>query len=134
MIKKTVTYKDFDGNERTEDFYFHLTEQELTEWELSVDGGLSGVLTRIINSKDNRKLVEIFKDLLIRSYGVKTPDGRGFVKNEDVLNDFKYTQAFSDIYMELATNDKAASEFVNGIIPVSLAAEARKEMKVLSDD
>lgn len=134
MIKKTVTYKDFDGNERTEDFYFHLTEQELTEWELSVDGGLSGVLTRIINSKDNRKLVEIFKDLLIRSYGVKTPDGRGFVKNEDVLNDFKYTQAFSDIYMELATDDKAASEFVNGIIPVSLAAEARKEMKVLSDD
>lgn len=134
MIKKTVTYKDFDGNERTEDFYFHLTEQELTEWELSVDGGLSGVLTRIINSKDNRKLVEIFKDLLIRSYGVKTPDGRGFIKNEDVLNDFKYTQAFSDIYMELATDDKAASEFVNGIIPVSLAAEARKEMKVLSDD
>ena len=79
-------------------------------------------------------MVEIFKDLLIRSYGVKTPDGRGFIKNEDVLNDFKYTQAFSDIYMELATDDKAASEFVNGIIPVSLAAEARKEMKVLSDD
>lgn len=131
MIKKTVTYKDFDGNERTEDFYFHLTEQELTEWELSVDGGLSGVLRRIVNSKDNKKLIEIFKDLLIRSYGVKTPDGRGFVKNKEVLNDFIYTQAFSDIYMELATDDKAASEFVNGIIPASLAAEARKEMKVI---
>lgn len=130
MIKKTVTYTDFDGNERTEDFYFHLTEQELTEWEISVDGGLSGVLSRIINSKDNKKLIEIFKDLLIRSYGVKTPDGRGFIKNQDVLNDFIYTQAFSDIYMELATDDKAASEFVNGIIPASLAAEARKELKV----
>lgn len=130
MIKKTVTYKDFDGNERTEDFYFHLTEQELTEWELSVDGGLSGVLSRIINSKDNKKLIEIFKDLLIRSYGVKTPDGRGFVKNQEVLNDFIYTQAFSDIYMELATDDNAASEFVNGIIPAKLAAEARQEMKV----
>lgn len=130
MIKKTVTYEDFDGNERTEDFYFHLTEQELTEWELSVDGGLSGVLSRIMNSKDNKKLIEIFKDLLIRSYGVKTPDGRGFVKNQEVLNDFIYTQAFSDIYMELATNDKAASEFVNGIIPAKLAAEARQEMKV----
>lgn len=130
MIKKTVTYKDFDGNERTEDFYFHLTEQELTEWELSVDGGLSGVLKRIISSNDNRKMVEIFKDLLIRSYGVKTPDGRGFIKNQEVLNDFIYTQAFSDIYMELATDDKAASEFVNGIIPASIAEEARAEMKV----
>jgi len=128
MIKKTVTYKDFDGNERTEDFYFHLTEQELTEWELSVDGGLSGVLTRIINSKDNKKIIEIFKDLLIRSYGVKTPDGRGFVKNEEVLNDFKYTQAFSDIYMELATDDKAASDFVNGIIPESLMKDASEKV------
>ena len=130
MIKKTVTYTDFDGNKRTEDFYFHLTEQELTEWELSVDGGLSGVLTRIINSRDDKKLMEIFKDLLIRSYGVKTPDGRGFIKNEEVLNSFKYTQAFSDIYMELATDDKAASEFVNGIIPAHLVKEANKEMKV----
>ena len=130
MIKKTVTYTDFDGNERTEDFYFHLTEQELAEWELSADGGLSGVLTRIINSRDDKKLMEIFKDLLIRSYGVKTPDGRGFIKNEEVLNSFKYTQAFSDIYMELATNDVAASEFVNGIIPANLVKEANKEMKV----
>lgn len=130
MIKKTVTYKDFDGNERTEDFYFHLTEQELTEWELSVDGGLSGVLTRIINSKDNKKIIEIFKDLLLRSYGVKTPDGRGFIKNEEVLNDFKYTQAFSDIYMELATDDKAAADFVNGIIPAGLVEKAQEEAKV----
>lgn len=131
MIKKTVTYTDFDGNERTEDFYFHLTEQELTEWELSVDGGLSGVLTRIINSKDNKKIIEIFKDLLIRSYGVKTPDGRGFIKNEEVLNNFKYTQAFSDIYMELATDDKAASEFVNGVIPAGLVKAVNTEMKVV---
>ena len=130
MIKKTVTYTDFNGNERTEDFYFHLTEQELTEWEMSVDGGLSGVLVRIVNSRDDKKLIELFKDLLIRSYGVKTPDGRGFIKNEEVLNNFIYTQAFSDIYMELATDDKAASEFVNGIIPASLAEKANKEMKV----
>lgn len=130
MIKKTVTYKDFDGNERTEDFYFHLTEQELTEWELSVDGGLSGVLKRIVNSNDSKKIAEIFKDLLIRSYGVKTPDGRGFIKNEEVLNSFRYTQAFSDIYMELATDDKAAAEFVNGIIPENLVKEAQREMKV----
>lgn len=130
MIKKTVTFTDFDGNKRTEDFYFHLTEQELTEWELSVDGGLSGVLTRIVNSQDTKMLIGIFKDLLVKSYGVKTPDGRGFVKNEEVLNNFTCTQAFSDIYMELATDDKAAAEFVNGVMPASLAEKANKEMKV----
>ena len=128
MIKKTVTYTDFDGNERTEDFYFHLTEQELTEWELSVDGGLSGVLERIIKSKDNKKIIEIFKDLLIKSYGEKTPDGRGFIKNDEILNNFRYTQAFSDLYMELATNDRAASEFVNGIMPVGLVEKTRIEV------
>lgn len=130
MIRKTITYTDFDGNERTEDFYFHLTEQELTEWELSVDGGLSGVLTRIMKSKDDRKTMELFKEILIKSYGVKTPDGRGFIKNKEVLDNFKYTQAFSDLYMELATNDKAAAEFVNGILPKDLVKNAEKEMKV----
>ena len=130
MIKKTVTYKDFDGNERTEDFYFHLTEQELTEWELSIDGGLSGVLKRVTQSTDTRKIMEIFKELLTRAYGVKTPDGRGFIKNKEVLDNFTCTQAFSDLYMELATNDKAASEFVNGVIPEHLMREANKEMKV----
>ena len=131
MIKKTVTYTDFDGNERTEDFYFHLTEQELTEWEMSVDGGLSGLIMKMANSKDDKKLTELLKELLIKSYGVKTPDGRGFIKNEEVLNNFIYTQAFSDIYMELATDDKATSEFVNGVIPASLIEKANKEMKVL---
>lgn len=131
MIQKTITYTDFDGNERTEDFYFHLTEQELTEWELSVDGGLSGVLTRIMKSKDDRKTMELFKEILMKSYGVKTPDGRGFIKNQEVLDNFKYTQAFSDLYMELATDDKAAAEFVNGILPKNLVRNVENEMKVL---
>ena len=131
MIQKTITYTDFDGNERTEDFYFHLTEQELTEWELSVDGGLSGVLTRIMKSKDDRKTMELFKEILMKSYGVKTPDGRGFIKNQEVLDNFKYTQAFSDLYMELATDDKAAAEFVNGILPKNLVQNVENEMKVL---
>ena len=129
MIKKTITYKDFNGNERTEDFYFHLTEQELTEWEMSVDGGLSGALTRIINSHDSKKLIEIFKDILIRSYGEKTPDGRGFVKNETILNNFIYTQAFSDLYMELATNDDKAAEFVKGVMPAGLEVKLEEVSK-----
>ena len=129
MIKKTVTYTDFDGNERTEDFYFHLTEQELTEWELSIDGGLSGVLQRIMKSVDTKKTMEIFKELLVKSYGVKTPDGRGFIKNKEILDSFTCTQAFSDMYMELATNDKAAAEFVNGVIPKKLFEAAKAEAK-----
>ena len=125
MIQKTVTYIDFDGNERTEDFFFHLTEQELSEWELSVDGGLSGVLQRIIKSQDNKKIIEIFKDLLLRSYGEKTPDGRGFKKSKEILDNFTCTQAFSDLYMELATDDKAAAEFVNGIMPKGLLKDVK---------
>ena len=130
MIKKTLKYIDFNGNERTEDFYFHLTEAELTEWELSIDGGLTGVITRIINSQDQKQMIEIFKSLLMKSYGEKSADGRRFVKNQDVLDSFMQTQAFSDIYMELATNDKAASEFVNGLMPESV----KQKMKLVEEN
>lgn len=130
MIKKTLKYIDFNGNERTEDFYFHLTEAELTEWELSIDGGLTGVITRIINSQDQKQMIEIFKSLLMKSYGEKSADGRRFVKNQDVLDSFMQTQAFSDIYMELATNDKAASEFVNGLMPESV----KQKMKSVEEN
>ena len=131
MIKKTITSIDFDGKERTEDFYFHLTEQELTEWEFSIDGGMSGVLTRLMQTEDKKTIVRLIKEIIMKSYGVKTPDGRGFVKNEKVLSDFMSTQAFSDLYMELALDDKAASEFVNGVLPASLMTQAKEQLKVV---
>lgn len=120
MIKKTMTYEDFNGVERKEDFYFHMTEAELMEWETSLDGGLSGAINKILELQDTKELMKIFKELITKSYGEKSPDGRRFVKNKDILESFTQTQAFSDLYMELATDDKAAAEFINGLIPKSL--------------
>lgn len=126
MLKKTITYTDFNGNERTEDFYFNLSKAELTEMELSADGGLAETLKRIIDAKDSRQLVKIFKDLVLRSFGEKSADGKRFIKNEQLREEFSQTQAYSDLFMELATNDKAAVEFVNGILPADLADAVSK--------
>ena len=117
MIKKTVTYTDFDGNERTEDFFFHLTQAEVADWELSVEGGLSKMLLEIIKSKDMRKIIPIYKEILIKSYGEKSPDGRRFIKNDEVRDNFTQTQAFSDLYMSLALDAEEGANFVKGIMP-----------------
>ena len=117
MIKKTVTYTDFDGNERTEDFFFHLTQAEVADWELSVEGGLSKMLLDIIKSKDMRKIIPIYKEILIKSYGEKSPDGRRFIKNDEVRDNFTQTQAFSDLYMSLALDAEEGANFVKGIMP-----------------
>ena len=120
MIKKTMTYVEFNGVERKEDFYLHMTEAELMEWETSIDGGLSGAINKILELQDTKGLMNTFKMLITKSYGEKSPDGRRFIKSPELLESFIQTQAFSDLYMELATDDKAAAEFINGLIPKSL--------------
>lgn len=117
MLKKTQTYTDFDGNERTEDFYFNLTEAELTELEYSMNGGLSQLLEKIIKEDDQKQIIEYFKKIVIMAYGVKSLDGRLFVKNDKVREEFASTNAYSDIFMELANDANKAAEFVNGIMP-----------------
>ena len=117
MIKKTVTYTDFNGTTRTEDFYFNLTQAELVEMEVGVSGGMKEMLEKIIAEKDQRRMFEYFKEMVIKAYGVKTPDGRGFEKSDKIRNSFAPTEAYSIIFMELATNTEKAIEFVNGIIP-----------------
>lgn len=117
MIKKTMTYTDFNNNERTEDFYFNLTEAEVTEMEMSTEGGLEQMLQRIINAKDTPEIIRWFKSIVLKAYGEKSPDGRYFQKSAELSEKFSYTQAYSDLFMELATNAEAALEFVNGIIP-----------------
>ncbi len=117
MLKKTIKYVDFDGNERTEDFYFNLTKAEVAEMELTTEGGLANMLNKIISAKDSKRIIEIFKDLILRSYGEKSPDGKRFVKNQEVRDAFAQTEAYSDLFMELASNDVEAERFVNGIIP-----------------
>lgn len=117
MYKITKTYEDFDGTSRTEDFYFNLTQAEIAEMQLTTDGGLDVYIKKIIDAKDNKSIILLFKELVLKAYGVKSDDGRRFIKTEEVRDDFSQTQAYSDIFMELATDTDAASKFINGITP-----------------
>ena len=120
MIKKTVTYVDYNGVERTEDFYFNLSKAEVAEMEMSVEGGFSKMLEEIVASKDNVKIVSLFKQMVLKAYGEKSQDGRRFVKSEEISQAFAQTEAYSEIFMELALNTDAAAAFVNGIMPANL--------------
>ena len=120
MLKKTVTYVDYDGVERTEDFYFNLSKAEVTEMELSVEGGFSKMLEEIVKSNDNARILELFKEMVLKAYGEKSADGRRFVKSKELSEAFSQTEAYSEIFMELAMDEKAAAAFVNGIMPANL--------------
>lgn len=128
MLKKTITYTDYNGNERTEDFYFNLTKAEILEMMMSVNGGLGAMYDRIIAAQDTPTLIAEFKKLIIKSYGEKSLDGKHFVKNAEITEAFTQTEAFSDLYWELATNGDAASEFFNGVIPANMEEEVKKEL------
>lgn len=127
MLKRTMTFEDFNGNARTEEFHFNLTKAEITQMQLSVTGTLTEKIQRIMSTQDGPEIIALFKDLIIRSFGEKTLDGRGFVKTPAGLESFTSTNAFSDLFMELATDSKAAAAFVSGIIPADLAKEAELE-------
>lgn len=120
MLKKTIDYVDFDGNKRSEDFYFNLTEAELTMMELSVAGGLRARLEKIVKTQDQPAIVATFKDIIKMSYGVKSDDGRKFVKSDAAYEDFASTQAYSELVMQLCTGGEEASKFVEGILPKRL--------------
>lgn len=117
MFKKVITYVDFDGNEHTEEFLFNLTKAEVAEMEFSVKEGMSEKLTQIVNAQNQKEIITIFKELLLKSYGVKSPDGKRFIKSEELSKEFSQTQAFSEFFMELATDENLAIAFVNGVIP-----------------
>ena len=117
MLKKTITYTDYDGVQRTEDFYFNLSKAEIAEMELSTAGGLDKTINRIVAEQDGARIIALFKDLVLKSYGKKSDDGRRFIKNQELRDDFAQTEAYSDLFMELATDADAAAAFVNGIVP-----------------
>jgi len=127
MLKKTVTYTDYNDVERTEDFYFNLTEAELMEMEITTTGGMAETIEKIVNAKDLPAIVTIFKDFVLKAYGVKSDDGKRFIKNDKVREEFSQSAAYSKIFMELATDSKAAAEFMNGIIPKKLETLENKK-------
>lgn len=125
MFKKTITYTDYNGNERVEDFYFNLSKAELMEMEMSIPGGMKGMLEKVISSQDTGKIVEIFKTILLKSYGEKSEDGKRFMKSPELSKAFSETEAYDIMFMELAQDANKASEFINGIIPSGLRTETK---------
>lgn len=120
MLKKTITFTDYNDVERTEDYYFNLNQAEIMEMEMSIAGGFAETIQRIVAAKDAPAIIAIFKDLILKAYGVKSPDGKQFIKSEELRTAFSQTEAYSILFMELATDADAAAKFVNGIIPASM--------------
>lgn len=127
MLKKTITYTDYDGVERTEDFYFNFTEAELMEWQLVTNGGLTSYVQKIVDAKDQPRLITLFKELLLKAYGIKSDDGRRFIKSDKISEEFSQSPAYSILYMQLVTDDKLAADFVNGIIPAKLSEQVAEQ-------
>lgn len=132
MYKKTMTFTDFNGNERTETFWFNLTEAEVVEMENGVSGGLTNMLENIVAAQDRTAIIDTFKNLILKAYGVKTADGRGFDKSPEVVKAFADTQAYSDLFMELSLDSKAASEFFNGILPMAKGRKPKNNTEVVT--
>lgn len=130
MLKKTITYTDYNGTVRTEDKYFNLSKAELMQMEMGTPGGFANMLQNIINAQDGASIIKIMNDLISKSYGVKSPDGKQFIKSEELSREFMQTEAYSEMFMEMVTDANAAADFVNGIIPADLAAEAAKKAAI----
>ena len=126
MLKKTITYEDFNGETVSEDFFFHLSKAELVELEMSHEGGLSAALERIVAAEDGKGIIAEFKNIILGSYGQKSLDGRRFVKNQQLREEFESTEAYSTLFMELVMDADAAAEFINGVIPAGMAEETAK--------
>lgn len=121
MLKKSIKYVDYDGNERTEDFYFNLNKAEVIELQLGTVGGLTKTLEKIVQEKDASRIIEYFKTLILKAYGEKSADGRRFIKSQELRDAFEQTEAYSELFMELASNAQMAAEFVNGVLPKEAA-------------
>jgi hypothetical protein len=117
MLKREITYENFNGEKVSETFYFNLTKSEMLELEVSYYGGLQATIKRIVDAKDNKSLVEEFKKIILLSYGVRSDDGKRFIKNDTVREEFSQTAAFDELFIELATNDQAAVNFIQGVLP-----------------
>lgn len=117
MLKKTITYTDYNEITHTETYYFNLSKAECMEMEMSTSGGLTEMINKIIETRDVPAIIKIFKDLILKAYGVKSPDGKRFIKSEELSTAFAQTEAYSVLFMELATNAEEAAAFVNGIMP-----------------
>lgn len=138
MIKWTIQYTDFDDVERKEDYYFNLTKSELMEMNFNANGGLEKMIRKIVEANDTKRIIDVFKDVVLKAYGEKSLDGKGFIKMRDghrLSDDFSQTAAYDALFMELATNEESATKFINGVIPKNFAKEieSRKDIAALPE-
>lgn len=126
MIKKTITFVDYDDNERKEDFWFNLSKAELIEMQMSINGGLEKLLQQIVKTQDSKRLMELLKEIIMKAYGQKSLDGRRFIKSQELSEEFVQTEAYSELLTELLSDADKAAAFINGIIPKALADEVAK--------
>lgn len=131
MLEKTITYIDYNGVERTETHYFYLRESELIEMSVSEEGGLDKYIARIRSEQDIKKLFALFKSLILASYGVLSPDGKRFIKNDEVKEEFTQTEAYNQLFVELTTDTSKALDFIQGILPAKLQKEIADKLEEL---
>ena len=126
MLKETIKYTDYEGNEREEDFYFNLNKAELMEMQLSTEGGLDKRIQKIISSQNGKEIIELFKAIILKAYGEKSDDGKRFIKNQEIRDSFEQSEAYSELFMKLATDADAATKFINGVIPKDGAGQVKE--------
>ena len=137
MIKRTIKWEDYDGNQREEDFYFNLTKTELSKYQMSHDGGVSSMRKRIVDAQSTSELVKVFTEFVDMSYGVKSDDGKYFKKSPEILEEFKSTGAYDQLFMDLLLDTKRAYTFINGIMPSDIAGKLNEDeniKKMLADN
>ena len=133
MLKKTIKYTDYNGKERSEDFYFNLSKAEIAEMELTTTGGLQNMLKKFIQAEDQPSLFKVFKEFILKTYGEKDADGKRFIKEGGKLAErFVETEAYSELFIELISSPNAMSEFVLAVIPADMAAKMPKDPEELS--
>lgn len=137
MLEKKIKFTDFDGNQREEVFRFNLSKAEIMEMELGTAGGMTKLIETLVAKEDHPRLIQLYKDIILKSYGEKSPDGRRFVKSQELRDAFEQTDAYSELYMELITDKEAAAEFVHGIMPnqqsMELTADHKKPELTLTE-
>jgi hypothetical protein len=134
MLKKTITYEDFDGNERTEDFYFNISQAELVEMMADAQGDYGDLLTKMVQAQNQGELIKVVKKIILKAYGQRTSDGKGFIKNEEVRESFATSEAYSNLFMELVTDDAAAAKFMVGIVPKALVPRVEQHFAAANRD
>jgi len=130
MLKREITYEDFNGDNVTEPFYFNLTKSELMELESSYQGGLEAAIKAMINAEDNHGVLKEFQKIILMSYGQKSPDGKRFIKSDELRDEFLQSAAYDALFMELATTEDAMIAFINGVLPKDMVAEVAKMQEV----